>query len=158
MIKLNRLNEWSAMNAMTTGNFAKGLPFYGTKGDFNFTVGRSQFTPGISVKQVPLTDMSVKGDPGYSPFDLALSKVKMYFKPGDRVRGVIVNSQTNTKNGRVTVGKLQKITPDYKNGIIRAWVLDLKTLKSVEIYIDTIERIYENSKIKALSFNEFINS
>jgi len=158
MIKLERLNEWSAMNAMTTGNFAKGLPFYGTKGDFNFTVGRSQFTPGISVKQVPLTDMSIKGDPGYSPFDLALSKVKMYFKPGDRVRGIIVNSQTKNKNGRVTVGKLQKIEPDYANGIIRAWVMDPKTLKSVEIYIDTIERIYERAATRALNFSEFINS
>ncbi len=35
----------------------------------NFTTGRSQFTPGISVKQAPLTDMSIKGDPGFTPFD-----------------------------------------------------------------------------------------
>lgn len=158
MIKIDRLNEWSSMNAMTSGNFAKGLPFYGTKGDFNFTAGKSQFTPGISVTQVPLTDMSVNGDPGYSQFDLAVNKLKFYFKPGDRVRGTIVNSQIDSENGKVIVGKLHKIVPDYSNSSIRAWIKNPSTLESIEIYVDTIERIYETSSIKALCFSQFIDS
>lgn len=158
MIKIDRLNEWSSMNAMTSGNFAKGLPFYGTKGDFNFTAGKSQFTPGVSVKQVPLTDMSVKGDPGYSQFDLAINKLKFYFKPGDRVRGIIVNSQIDSENGKVIVGKLHKIVPDYSNSSIRAWVKNPSTLESIEIYVDTIERIYETISMRALRFSQFIDS
>jgi hypothetical protein len=155
---MERIDEFNAMGSMSTGDFAKGLPFYGTKGDFNFTVGRSQFTPGVSVKQIPLTDMSVKGDPGQSSFDIAISKLRIYFKPGDRVRGTIINSKTISENGRVTIGKLHKIEPNYATGNIRCWVQNPKTLETVEIYVDTIERIYESTNAKALTFSQFINS
>jgi hypothetical protein len=118
MIQIARLNEWANMGPITGGTFARNIPFYGAQGDFNFTVSRSQFTPGVSVSQVPLTDMSIKGDPGFTPFDLAISKLKFYFKPGDRVRGTIVNSAIDSENGRVVVGKLDKIVPDYSTNSI----------------------------------------
>ena len=102
--------------------------------------------------------MSINGDPGYSPQDMAISKLRFYFKPGDRVRGTIVNSHINSEKGKVMVGKLHKIIPNYANGSIRAWIKDPNTLESVEIYVDTIERIYENRSSKALSFTQFINS
>jgi hypothetical protein len=152
---MERIDEF---NASSNGHLMQGLPFYGTKGDFNFTTGRSQFTPGVSVSQRPLADMSVKGDPGLSPFDLQISKLRFYFKPGDRVRGTIVNSQIDSENGKVMVGKLYKIVPDYANNTIRAWIKNPSTLESTEIYIDTIERIYESSTRRALSFSQFINS
>ena len=101
--------------------------------------------------------MSIKGDPGASPFDLQVSKFRFYYKPGDRVRGMIVNSAVNSKNGKMMVGKLHKIVPDYSTNTIRAWIKNPSTLESIEIYIDTIERIYE-STIKALGFSQFINS
>jgi len=155
---MKKINEFHNGAAMPSKDFARGLPFYGTKGDFNFTVGKSQFTPGVSISQVPLTDMSINGDPGYSPHDMAISKLRFYFKPGDRVRGTIVNSHINSEKGKVMVGKLHKIIPNYANGSIRAWIKDPNTLESVEIYVDTIERIYENRSSKALSFTQFINS
>ena len=158
MIKIQRLNEWASTSAITSGHFAKNLPFYGTRGDFNFTMSRSQFTPGISISQAPLTDMSIKGDPGHSPFDLEVSKIKFYYKPGDRVRGKIVNSTISSENGKMMVGKLHKIVPNYSNNTIRAWIKNPSTLESVEIYADTIERIYEANSIKALGFSQFINS
>ena len=159
MIQILRLNEtWNNMGPMTSGSFARNLPFYGTSGDFNFTVSRSQFTPGVSISQVPLTDMSVKGDPGFTPFDAAISKLKFYFKPGDRVRGTIVNSTIDSENGKVMVGKLHKIVPDYANNSIRAWIKNPSTLESIEIYVDTLERIYESYSTRALSFSKFINS
>jgi hypothetical protein len=155
---MERLDEFYSGAGMPSKDFARGLPFYGTRGDFNFTVGKSQFTPGVSVSQVPLTDMSVKGDPGLSPFDLEISKLRFYFKPGDRVRGTIVNSQINSENGRVIIGKLDKIVPNYSTNSIRAWVKNPSTLESTEIYIDTIERIYERVSSKALTFSQFVNS
>lgn len=155
---MERIDEFMGGAGMPSKDFGRGLPFYGTKGDFSFTVGRSQFTPGISVKQAPLTDMSVKGDPGFSDFDIELSKLKFYFKPGDRVRGTIVNSHLNSENGKVMVGKLHKIVPNYSNNTIRAWVKNPTTLESVEIYVDTIERIYESSSSRAMNFTQFINS
>ena len=159
MIKIYRLDEnWNSMSSTTSGSFARNLPFYGAGGDFNFTVSRSQFTPGVSISQVPLTDMSVKGDSGFSPFDNAVSKLKFYFKPGDRVRGTIVNSMVESENGKVMVGKLHKIMPNYSNNTIRAWIKNPSTLESVEIYVDTLEKIYESNSIKALGFSQFINS
>ncbi len=155
---MDSLNEFYSGTAMPSKDFARGLPFYGTKGDFNFTTGRSQFTPGVSISQRPLIDMSVKGDPGISSFELAISKLRTYFKPGDRVRGIIVNSKINSENGKVAVGKLEKIKADYANNIIRAWIKNPATLKSTEIYVDTIERIYEVSSSRAMSFTQFINS
>ena len=151
---MKKVNENSGY--ATRGDFTRGLPFYGTKGDFNFTVGRSKFTPGISVKQVPLTDLSVKGDPGFSDFDMSVNKLKTYFRPGHRVRGILVNSQLESENGKMVVGRLHKIQPDYSNQNIRVWITDPKTLEVKEIYPETVERIYESHR--ALSFDQFINS
>lgn len=154
---MKELNE-NRLSPMTTrGDFTRSIPFYGAQGDFNFTVSRSQFTPGISIKNAPLTDMSIKGDPGYSELDMKLTKLKFYFKPGDRVRGIRVNSMLDGSNGKVIVGKLLKIVPNYSNDSIRVWVKNPKTLKTEEIYIDSIERIYESSH-RALSFSQFIGS
>jgi hypothetical protein len=154
---MKKLNE-DMFGSMARRDFARGLPFYGTKGDFNFTVGKSQFTPGISVKQTPLTDMSVKGDPGSTPLDNEMSKLRMFFRPGDRVRGIVINSKLKSDKGKMTIGKIAKILPNYSNGTIRCWIRDPKTFDLVEVYVDTIERIYESSGNRAMSFNSFINS
>lgn len=154
---MSKLNE-NIGGVTASKDFARGLPFYGTKGDFNFTVGRSQFTPGVSVKQTPLTDMSVKGDSGFSELDMEISKLKMYFRPGDRVRGIIVNSQINSDKGRVAIGKIVRIQPNYSNGEIRCWIRNPKNFEIVEVYIDTIEKIYEHTSHRAMSFSQFVNS
>lgn len=154
---MKRINENHISPMVNRGDFTRGIPFYGTKGDFNFTVGRSKFTPGISVSQVPLTDMSRHGDPGLSDFDMSMNKLKFYFKPGDRVRGVLVNSQLENENGKVVVGKLHKIVPDYTNNSIRAWIKNPKTLETQEIYVETLERLFESNN-RAMSFDQFINS
>ena len=164
---MKKINE-SLPSAMTTrGDFTRGIPFYGTKGDFNFTMGRSNFTPGISIKQAPLTDMSRKGDPGLSAMDRFLGHLKFYFKPGDRVRGIKVNS--NLRNGQITfqpypnlrenpktiIGKICKIKPNYSNDSVRVWIKNQKTLDVQEIYVTSMERIYEGL---ALKFNQFIEA
>jgi hypothetical protein len=137
----------------------RGLPFYGQKGDFNFVMGRSQFTPGVSIKLLPLTDMSRKGgDPGKSEFESNINLIKHYYKPGDRVRGVLVNSKMGKDtDGRIVVGKLNKIDINRRDKTIKVYIIDPSTLESKEIYVDTMERIFE-SKYRALSFSEFISS
>lgn len=154
---MKKIEENAYSPRMSRGDFTRGIPFYGTKGDFNFTLGRSKFTPGISISQKPLVDMSVKGDPGFSDLDTSISKLKYYFKPGDRVRGVIVNSMLDHENGKTAVGKLHKVQPDYSNNSIRAWIKNPKTLEIQEIYPETLERIYEAAN-RALTFSQFINS
>jgi hypothetical protein len=152
---MKKVNENRISPLMSRGDFTRGIPFYGTKGDFNFTSGRSQFTPGISIKQVPFTDMSVKGDPGFSDLDIMMSRLRQFFKPGDRIRGIEVNSHLGRDDVKYTVGKLHKIKANYSNDSIRVWVKDPKTLKIKEVYMDSIERLYEN---RALTFTQFINS
>lgn len=139
-------------------DYMKGLPFYGQKGDFNFVMGRSQFTPGVSIKQVPLTDMSKKGDPGISEFETNVNLIKQYYKPGYRVRGVLVNSQLGkNKDGRIVIGKLDKIDVNRRDHTIKIFIIDPKTLESKEIYVDTMERIFESVHIIP-DFTEFISS
>ena len=58
---MEKLNENRISPLVNRGDFTRGIPFYGSKGDFNFTIGRSQFTPGISIKQATLTDLSHNG-------------------------------------------------------------------------------------------------
>lgn len=153
---MKHLNENGAMTSFQHTDTMRGLPFYG-RGDFNFVTGRSQFTPGISIKLLPLSDMSRKSDPGISEFDSNVNIIRQYFKPGDRVRGILVNSQLNSENGRTVIGKLENVKVDRRNHTIKVFIRDPKTLEKREIYVDTMERIYE-SKYCALSFSEFINS
>ncbi len=153
---MKKINENLPPGMINRGDFTRGIPFYGVKGDFNFTLGRSQFTPGISIKQAPLTDMSRPGDPGFTQMDYMLSRIKRYFKPGDRVRGVKVNSLLKGEP-KMTIGKVVKIEPNYSNDTIRVWIRDPKTLKMCEIYVESMEKIYE-SLGPALSFDGFIQT
>jgi hypothetical protein len=136
------------MTAAQHRNFSKGLPFYGEKGDFNFVMGRSQFTPGISIKILPLSDLSRNADVGVTDFRQYVNTINNMFKPGDRIRGIEMNSMLSDRNedGTQVVGKFDKIKVDYKNEQIRAFVKDPSTLKTKEVYPDTMERLMENSK------------
>ena len=161
---MERINEnnYRALSFTQHSSFHNGLPFYGTKGDFNFVMGRSQFTPGISVKNVPLKDLSHKGDPGLTEFDSYVNLMKLMFKPGDRVRGTEMNSMLRDEDGNQVVGKFHKMEIDRSNEQVRAFVKNPETLTLTEVYADSIERIYESksSKFKfgsyAKDFNTFI--
>ena len=149
--------ENGALGSFQSRDSMRGMPYYGSKGDFNFTSGRSKFTPGISIKQLPLIDMSRSGDPGIGEFDQNVNKVKYWYKPGDLVRGVLVNSQLRSENGKVAIGKLKNVKVNRRNNTIQIFITDPKTRKIQEIYVDTMERIFE-SKNRALSFLQFISS
>lgn len=161
---MERINEnnYRALSFTQHRNFQQGLPFYGTSGDFNFVMGRSQFTPGISVKNVPLKDLSHKGDPGLTEFDSYVNLMKFMFKPGDRVRATEMNSLLKDDDGSQTVGKFHKIEIDRSNEQVRAFVKNPETLKLTEVYADSIERIYESKSFNfkfgsyAKDFSTFI--
>jgi len=154
---MNNVNENNGFTGFQQRDKMRGLPFTGQSGDFSFVMGRSQFTPGISIKQLPLSDMSRDGDPGISEFDSTINIIDHYYRPGMRVRGMLVNSQLNSKNGRTVIGKLYKIDINRRDNTIKVYIKDPETLKTQEIYVDSMERIYE-SKYRAFNFSEFINS
>ncbi len=149
--------ENSALGTFQSRDAMNGMPFYGQKGDFNFTVGRSKFTPGVSIKQVPLSDMSRHGDPGIGDFDQNVNKIRHWYQPGDLVRGVLVNSQLKSENGKVILGRLKNVKVDRRNHTIQIFIIDPQTRKVKEIYVDTMERVFESSN-RALSFSQFLNS
>lgn len=157
MKKKDHIFESGAMGSFQTSDVTNGMPFYGQKGDFNFTVGRSKFTPGVSIKQVPLSDMSRHGDPGISEFDQNVNKIRHWYKPGNLVRGILVNSQLKSENGKVIIGRLKNVKVDRRNHTIQIFVTDPKTRKIQEIYVDTMERIFESTN-RALSFSQFLKS
>jgi len=156
MKKLQEQNNSALGNFQNRDNM-RGLPFYGAKGDFNFTVGRSQFTPGVSIKQLPLSDMSRHGDPGIGEFDQNINKIKFHYQPGDLIRGILVNSQLKSNNGKVVIGKLKNVKVDRRNHTIRVYIVEPKTGKVQEIYVDTMERIFESVN-RALTFSQFLRS
>lgn len=158
MKKINENMSAGAMTAFQNRDHMRGLPFYGEKGDFNFVTGKSQFTPGVSIKSLPLSDMSRKGDPGIGDFDRNVNLIKYYYQPGDRVRGILVNSQIDSKKGRTVVGKLNKVEVNYRDNTIKVYIKDPSTLEIMEIYVDSMERLYESSPWKAKSFSEFLGS
>jgi hypothetical protein len=151
-------NMTPAITAFQNRDYLRGIPFYGEKGDFNFVTGKSQFTPGVSIKQLPLSDMSRKGDPGISEFDRNVGLIKQYYKPGDRVRGVLVNSHIGSDEGKMIVGKLNRVEINRRDHTIKVFIKNPETLETEEIYVDTMERLYESKPGMALSFSEFIGS
>lgn len=150
-------NHVSGLSAFQNRDNMKGLPFYGQKGDFNFVTGRSQFTPGVSIKLLALKDLSRPGGAPISELDNMLSVLKLHFRPGDRVRGKEINSFLTSDEGRTVIGKLHKFEVDRRNNTIRAIITDPETLEKTEIYLDTMERIVESSYF-AKSFSQFIGS
>ena len=138
-------------------NLMGGLPFYGSTGDYQFTTtNRSQFTPGFSIKLTSLTDMSYNGDPGMSSFDMQVNTLRKHFKAGDRVRGIVVNSMIEGKEGRYAVGRVVKFDVDYPNQEIRVIIKDPETLETQEIYYDTMVRLYESHKV--MRFSDYLKS
>ena len=57
----------------------RGLPFYG-KGDFNFVASRSNFSNGISISVLPLSDLSRPQDVAVDEFDQELKALNNAFK------------------------------------------------------------------------------
>lgn len=158
MKKINENMSAGAMTAFQNRDHMRGLPFYGEKGDFNFVTGKSQFTPGVSIKSLPLSDMSRKGDPGIGEFDRNVNLIKNYYQPGDRVRGTLVNSQIGSRGPRTVVGKLSKVEINRRDNTIKVYIKDPSTLEVMEIYVDSMERLYESNPWRAKSFSQFIAS
>jgi hypothetical protein len=69
-----------------------------------------------------------------------------------------VNSQIKNKGGKMVVGRLLEVKVDRRNNTIKAFIKDPKTLQKKEIYIDTMERLYESNSFKAMTFAQFIGS
>ena len=73
-----------------------GLPFYG-KSDFNFVASKSPFSNGISIKLLPLADLSRPEAVVTDEFDMDIRALNNQFKKGSRITGVKINSTFTNK-------------------------------------------------------------
>lgn len=135
----------------------KGLPFYG-KGDFNFVVSRSQFSPGIAISVLPLSDLSRPQVVDINEFDQDIKALNNAFRKGSRLSGVIVNSTfTNKKHEpEQVIGKFESFKVDQKQKTIRAFIRDPKSMKIVEVYPETLTRLTESKSHLAKTFLDFV--
>lgn len=135
----------------------KGLPFYG-KGDFNFVASRSNFSSGISIQVLPLSDLSRPQMVNVDDFDREIKQLSQAFKAGSRISGIKVNSQFKGKRGEgeSVVGKFESFKIDKPNQVIRAFIRDPKTMKVVEVYPETLTRLNEGKSHMAKTFLEFV--
>ena len=76
-----------------------------------------------------------------------VNTINNMFKPGDRIRGIEMNSmlKEEDEDGTQVVGRFDKIKVDYDNQQIRAFIKDPSTMKTTEVYPGTMERIMESS-------------
>lgn len=134
-----------------------GLPFYG-RSDFNFAAAKSPYSNGISIKILPLSDLSRVAPVNIDSFVNDVNDLNKQFKRGSRISGVKVNSTFTNKKKEPTVvfGKFEKFEIDKKTQTVRAFVRDPKTLKLVEVYPSTLNRLTESKNNRAKTFLEFL--
>ena len=134
-----------------------GLPFYG-KADFNFVASKSPFSNGIAIKLLPLADLSRPANVNVDEFDSELKDMSRHFKKGSRTSGIKVNSTFSNKDRdpEIVIGRFDCFKVDKRTKTIRAFILDPKTLKPVEVYPESLNRLNESKSHLATTFMDFV--
>ncbi len=136
----------------------QGLPFFG-RSDFNFAAAKSPYSPGITIKILPLSDLSRVAAVDVDSFADGINQLNQKFKRGSRISGIQVNSQIADKkrNPKVVIGKFEALKIDRETKSIRAFIRDPKSLKLVEVYPETLTRLTESkSEGRAKTFLEYL--
>ena len=134
-----------------------GLPFYG-KADFNFVASKSPFSNGIAIKLLPLADLSRPAAAQTDEFDREIHNMNLHFKKGSRTSGVRVNStfSNDKREPSIVIGRFDSFKIDKKTKTIRAFIQDPQTLKKVEVYADSLNRLNESRSHLAKTFLDFV--
>lgn len=136
----------------------QGLPFFG-RSDFNFAAAKSPYSPGITIKILPLSDLSRVAPVNIDSFENGINQLNQRFKKGSRISGIQVNSHVidKKKNPNVVIGKFETLKVDRQTKTIRAFIRDPKSLKLVEVYPETLTRLTESkSEGRAKTFLEYL--
>lgn len=135
----------------------QGLPFYG-KADFSFVASKSPFSNGIAIKLLPLADLSRPQQINVDEFEQEIHRMNHEFKKGSRIRGIKINSQftTGDKKPQVVFGKFESLKIDKETKTIRAFIKDPQTLKTIEVYPESLNRLSESKSHVAKTFLEFV--
>ncbi len=134
-----------------------GLPFYG-KADFNFVASKSPFSNGIAIKLLPLSDLSRVSTISIDEFEKEIHEMTQRFRKGSRTSGIKINSTfiNPKKEPDMVIGRFDSFKIDKNSKTIRAFIQDPKTLRPVEIYPESLNRLNESKSQKAKTFLEFV--
>jgi hypothetical protein len=134
-----------------------GLPFYG-KADFNFVASKSPFSNGIAIKLLPLSDLSRVSPVKIDEFEKEVQEMTQHFRKGLRTSGIKVNSTFTSpkKEPEIIIGRFESFKVDKDTKTIRAFIRDPKTLKTVEIYPESLNRLNESKSHHAKTFLDFV--
>jgi len=134
-----------------------GLPFYG-KSDFNFVASKSPFSNGISIKILPLSDLSRVSPIEIDEFQKEVQEMSQHFKKGSRTSGIKVNSPfiNSKKEPDIVIGRFESFKIDKSSKTIRAFIRDPKTLKPIEVYPESLNQLNESRSHLAKTFMDFL--
>jgi hypothetical protein len=136
-------------------NFISSIPFQG-RGDFGFVASQSNFTPGITIKLLPLADLSLPQEVETSEFDQLINDLNDQFRPGKRLSGVEVNTQHQKGGSHKVFGRFIGFQLDRKNQVIRAFIRDSASNKKVEVYPASLMAVNEASSHHTKTFMQFL--
>lgn len=136
-------------------SFISSIPFQG-RGDYGFVASQSNFTPGITIKMLPLADLSLPQEFELSEFDELIRDLNDQFKPGRRLSGVEINTQHQRGGSTKIFGRFIGFELDRKNKVIRAFIRDSKTNKKVEVYPASLMTVNESSSHHTKTFMQFL--
>ena len=124
-------------------SFVSSIPFQG-RGDFGFVASQSNFTPGITIKLLPLADLSRPQEVETSEFDQLIADLNDQFRPGKRLSGVEVNTQHQKGGSNKVFGRFIGFELDRKHQVIRAFIRDSESNKKVEVYPASLMTVNES--------------
>ena len=135
-------------------SFMSSIPFQG-RGDFGFVASQSNFTPGITIKLLPLADLSRPQEVETSEFDQLIADLNDQFRPGKRLSGVEVNTQHQKGGSNKVFGRFIGFELDRKHQVIRAFIRDSESNKKVEVYPASLMTVNESGG-HAKTFMQFL--
>ena len=135
-------------------SFVSSIPFQG-RGDVGFVASQSTFTPGITIKLLPLADLSRPQEVETSEFDQIVADLNDQFRPGKRLSGVEVNTQHQKGGSKKVFGRFIGFELDRKHQVIRAFIRDSELNKKVEVYPASLMSVNESNG-HAKTFMQFL--
>ena len=136
-------------------SFISSIPFQG-RGDYGFSASTSSFSPGITIKLLPLADLSIPQEVETSEFDALVQELNDQFRPGKRLSGVEVNSQHQKGGSAKVFGRFMGFELDRKHQVIRAFIRDSQSNKKVEVYASSLMTVNEGSSNHTKTFIQFL--
>ena len=136
-------------------SFVSSIPFQG-RGDFGFVASQSNFTPGITIKLLPLADLSLPQEVETSEFDQLVNDLNDQFRPGKRLSGVEVNTQHQKGGSNKVFGRFIGFELDRKHQVIRAFIRDSISNKKIEVYPASLMTVNESASHHTKTFMQFL--